>query len=252
MANSELYKTLAGVFGLAAAGAGFMALVSVAWYMGLSTGHAGSWPVLNVWQWLAIAAACACASGFLSKLQDKASKSEGAARRVADRQNLLQRTIDVLSVDAISLRDSLTAHLSDSTRWLDQAEVDWRERAYNPFWTSVQNCACSLIAFRDAIRDINKSAAKYRDAVAELQHAVPPFPVTSASLAAMKSYDVICARMAALARRAQSDRDFAMIFQMWSGNSILNHSDFDDLQSAIDLMGSRISHEMSLLDTRLV
>lgn len=252
MANSELYKTLTSVFGFAAAGAGFMAVVSVGWYMGLSAGQAGSWPVLNVWQWLAIALACGCASGFLSKLKDEAYKSEEAVRLGADRQNLLTRTIDGLNVDAISLRDTLTAHLSDATRWLDQAEIDWRERAYNPFWASVQNCACSLIAYRDAIRDINKSAAKYREAAAELQYAAPPFPVTSASLASMKSYEVICTRMAALARRAQSDRDFAVIFQMWSGNSILNHSDFDDLQSAIDLMASRISREMSLLSTHIV
>lgn len=252
MADSELYKTLAGVFGVAAAGAGFMAVVSVAWYLGLSTGQAGTWPMLNVWQWLAIAVTSGCACGFLGKLRDKAYESESAARLGADRQNLLKQTVDVLSVNAIPLRDSLTARLSDATRWLDQAEVDWRERAYNPFWASVQNCACSLIAYRDAVRDINGLAVKYRGAVAELQHAAPPFPVTSASVASMKSYDGICARMAALARRAQSDRDFAMIFQMWSGNSTLNQSDFDDLQSAIDLMASRISHEVSLLGTLVV
>jgi hypothetical protein len=70
--------------------------------------------------------------------------------------------------------------------------------------------------------------------------------VTTISVESMSSYSTTYDIMAKFTRRAQGDRDFANIFELWRGNAIMERG-FANLQSAIQRMSMDISSQISSL-----
>jgi hypothetical protein len=215
--------------------------------------------------WIGMTAVCVVASLILSRRASQYRRAEmgvemmasvkdflekDSARKYAQRQAELKRQINGAVATAGQLLDTLPNHLNGATRGLVQAEVDWRERVFNPFWTSIEGCACSLAEFKQAIEGIAAAARQYRAAAAEYAGPVPPFPVTAISVESMNSYSTAYDIMVKFTRRALGDRDFASIFELWRGNAIMERG-FANLQSAVQQMSMDISNQISSLHSSL-
>lgn len=217
---------------------------------------ATSWAILGT-----LATIVGIASRFYSPILRRAEDDEARRKTEADRaarqaiqdgvnyQNL-QRQLENSAVEANRLAlyylDSLPGHLSSAAESLAQAETDWDEHVYNPFWTSIEYCAVHLSNFSSAVQSINSASERYRNAALSYDGQLAPFSVTMISVDAMNAQRTIYERMKKMTRRAQGDVNFASIFEMWRGNKIAEKG-FASLQSAITQMSSDISDQISSL-----
>jgi hypothetical protein len=184
------------------------------------------------------------------KREQAANEKKRAEENYAQRQATLKNSINAANTRAARALDRLPGRLEAAQDHLQQAEVDWRERVFNPFWTSIESCAVELAKFRKDIEDIGSCAAEYDAAVKEYDSVPPAFSVTTISVTAMASYNSLNDAMAKFTRRAQGDRDFANIFELWRGNAIMENG-FANLRSAIQQMSSNISSQISSLGSRI-
>ncbi|MCV7110933.1 hypothetical protein [Mycolicibacterium setense] len=277
MKPSEVFGRLRSLAVLAAIASAFMVVISSVHYMmtfkaptpsNNLTHGVGDWLVFPWYGWTFVAALFLVAVLVLGVMRAQSQKTEAnqaaavrageqaardratAAANYARRQTELKNQIDNANSTAANLLDSLPDHLYRATMHLHQVEIDWNEHVYNPFWTSIEACACCLAEFKHAIEGIIRCAQQYRNAASEYDDVVPPFAVTSISVEAMNSYKGINETMAKFTRRAQADRDFANIFELWRGNAIME-SGFANLRSAVQLMSQQISAEISSLHSTL-
>ncbi|OUS97353.1 hypothetical protein CA951_03125 [Rhodococcus sp. NCIMB 12038] len=183
--------------------------------------------------------------------RDEKERQERAAREQdASRQQQLKNSIENANATALRMLNSLPDDLANAVAALERADVDWKERVYNPFWNSVEECACHLDAYKKAVQEIDSCADRYKDAARDYNGQVPPFAVSSISLESLQSYAAISDAMAKYTRRAQGDRDFAQIFEMWRGNAIMERG-FANLQTAVRQVGAQISSQISALSSSI-
>jgi hypothetical protein len=172
------------------------------------------------------------------------------AAKDADDQRNFFKSVNEANAGATALLDRLPGHLEEAIQSLAQAERDWNERIYNPFWTSIEDSVLALAQFRDDVEGIDKMAGFYQRGASMYNGPVPPFSVTSISVEAMNSYRDIYDSIAKYTRRALGDIEFATIYEGWRGNRIMA-AGFADMRTAINQMSDRISSEISSLDSSL-
>ena len=171
------------------------------------------------------------------------------ARRASDQQQLLQSAERANSA-ALAALERLPSHLENAAQFLKQADIDWDERIFNPFWTSIESCAMSLAAFDSDLENINRVAGDYATAESGYEGVLPPFSVTGVGVDAMDAYKKICDHMSKNTRRALGDIEFANIYENWHGNRIMA-AGFKNLRSAINEMSSSIASQISSLSSRV-
>lgn len=183
--------------------------------------------------------------------RDEKERQERAAREQhASSQQQLKSSIENANATALRMLNSLPDELADAVAALERADVDFKERVYSPFWNSVEECACHLDAYKNAVQEIDSCAYRYKDAAKDYNGQVPPFAVSAISLESLQSYAAISDAMAKYTRRAQGDRDFAQIFEMWRGNAIMERG-FANLQTAVRQVGAQISSQISALSSSI-
>ncbi|WP_157180035.1 hypothetical protein [Rhodococcus sp. P14] len=226
------------------------------------------WMVLTGANWFFLALFLGAAGIVFSVIASGARKSEAKAereeaeRRQAEQakraseeayrqeQDRLITRVTRANQSATEALGRLPMHLEEAKAFLHQSEVDWRERVYNPFWTSLEGCALKLKAFQDDIVYIHSMADQYSEAAARYDGVVPPFSVTDVSVSAMQSYKTIYDAVAKATRRAMGDIEFANIYESWHGNRIMA-AGFSDLRSALSEMSVSISSQISSLHSSL-
>jgi hypothetical protein len=226
------------------------------------------WLVLTGWQWMIWAvvfgglaiAATVISSGLAkseaaeARLRQEQIQAEQAAAEASQlhqqNQSSLRRTLADANSSALASLDCLPGHLETANEHLRQAEIDWKERVFNPFWTSIEGCACSLANFKSEVSNIEVQSQRFANAARQFEGRAEPFAVSAISVAAMQSFKATSDHMAQFTRRAQGDIDFANIFEMWRGNAIME-SGFASLRSAISSMGRDIAGQIASLGSSI-
>ncbi|MEU6564658.1 hypothetical protein [Nocardia nova] len=226
------------------------------------------WLIMTGFEWFALAAVSGLVGAFLSFVAGNLSKSEKAraqaerdekarvAREARDKaqaeaayrqeqQDLITAVRDANSAAASAL-ERLPMHLRAAMGFLAQAETDWEERVYNPFWSSIEDCAVELADFKEDLVTIEQSADRYLAAAPRIEGQVPAFSVSGVSVGALDAYEGIYDALSKMTRRALGDIEFATIFEAWRGNAIMEKG-FTGLRAAINQMGTAIAGELSSL-----
>ncbi|WP_040862834.1 hypothetical protein [Nocardia niigatensis] len=233
-----------------------------------STPGSSHWLIMTGFEWFLLAVAAGVAGFVLSGISARLGKAERAqeqaAREIvaaADRkaqekawaeaerrriQQELNDTVRDANRSASSALDRLPGHLQAAMDFLGQAEIDWKERVYNPFWSSIEGCTVKLSDFKDDVETIESSANRYLAAAPRIEGLVPPFSVSEVSVAALDAYEGIYDALAKMTRRALGDIEFATIFEAWRGNAIMEKG-FSGLRAAVTQMGTAIAGELSTL-----
>ena len=129
---------------------------------------------------------------------------------------------------------------------LDQAEIDFAERVFAPFWSSVERAVVSLARFDESVQRIESNSCEYVDLVARCHGPAPPFPVSALSPARMRLATATCHRLHGIVRRAQGDFQFSVIYEHRKTNQVLV-AGFRNLAEAVDEMSSRITASIDTL-----
>ncbi|HTB63535.1 MAG TPA: hypothetical protein VK737_08090 [Opitutales bacterium] len=135
---------------------------------------------------------------------------------------------------------SAEAHLAD-------AEKEFKEGAFAPFWDAIERAANDLAAYKNEVEYLQRNVSTYHTEAAELTRlagdsvaplALPQYQLPDARPSA--------ARFMTIVRQAQTNFQFAMIFEQRKTNQLL-HTGFGNLGAAIHSLGESINASLDKL-----
>ena len=165
--------------------------------------------------------------------------------RIEEQQGYRKQII-VLNGQTISLFESIPMHLKSAEKLLDQAEADFAEGAFAPFWDSIENVAEYLGRFDKSVRDITNNSSRYTALVKQYEDTPPAFSLTRQSVAKLGVGTATAERMQAIVRKAQRNFQFSQTYLQLRTNKILV-AGFANLAEALAGMTSQITSSVDKL-----
>lgn len=144
----------------------------------------------------------------------------------------------------------MPTHLIDTEAQLDQAEQDFKDGVFAPFWDSIELATKWLGRFDSNVGEISNNSKRYTELVANYKSTPPRFPIVVESVQGLAASTVTADRMKAIVRKAQANPTFAMIYEQRRTNQLLI-SGFTNLAQALDGMGRRIAASIEGLQEQI-
>ena len=142
-------------------------------------------------------------------------------QRHRDEQQEYRKQMIALGEQSIVLFESMPKHLGSAENYLDQAEVDFADGAFAPFWDCIENAAKTLGRFAEGVHHINDSSSRYSELIKKHEDTPPKFPLERQSVTRLGVGTTTAERMQAVVRKAQRNFQFAMIYEQRKTNQIL-------------------------------
>ena len=183
-------------------------------------------------------------------LYSKIKKQKEAAKRKAEEEAQLKRhkeqqeafrqqMVD-LGEQSLALFESIPEHLRTAEDHLDQAEIDFAEGVFAPFWDSIEKAARTLGHFDEGVRKINYGSSQYTGLTRQYDADPPGFPLSPQSVTKLTIGAATAERMKRIVRTAQGNYQCASIYEQRKTNQILV-AGFTNLAQALDEMTWRIT-----------
>ncbi len=208
-----------------------------------------------------------------AKLEAEAAELRAAreAERLRHRQeqDAYRKKMLLLGEQSLGIFESIPKQLQTAELQLDQAEIDFSEGVFAPFWDSVESAANSLGRFDEGIRSIGTNSAQYTGLIKQYELEPPGFPLSAQTVAKLSAGSATAERMKAIVRNAQRDFHFATIYEQRKTNQLLVAgftslgqaleqmtwriaASIGDLAGSIDSMGSMLNDSVQAVDSRLL
>ena len=186
---------------------------------------------------------------------EQARRSAEQARRSIEYAN--QSEINRAEAEATSLTSGLTRtyssstnlatelpqHLNQASGWLRQAETEFKDSAFSPFWDAVENSAQQLAAFNDKSKYLSQHAAEYYSKLDGRNHTFPAFPVKTDTI---PNPTPVVNEMRRIVRMGQTNFQFANIWEHRRTREVLI-AGFRTLGEAVNNLGGTIEYSISNL-----
>lgn len=191
--------------------------------------------------------------------REKAQKAERERARQADlarakaheaEQQAVGKELVNICSDSLQWFESMPKSLLSAEQLLDQAERDFEENAFAPFWTSVEQATSQLGAFDGTVLALSRSSERHGVLVATYEGRSPSFPITMKSVQGMAAASATANRLRDVVRKAQTNFQFAMIYEQRKTNQLLI-AGFTNLAQALDGMGRRIAASINELSNEV-
>ena len=205
----------------------------VYWYITLPVVAIGVWLYLNDKKQKAEAK---------RKAEEEAElqRHEAELQRHKEQQQAYRQQLVVFGEQSMAVFESIPEHLRTAEEHLDQAEVDFAEGVFAPFWDSVEKAARTLGRFDEGVRQISQNSSQYTGLVKKYEADPPKFPLSRQSVVKLTVGTATAERMKAIVRNAQRNFHFATIYEQRKTNQILV-AGFTNLAQALDQMTWRIT-----------
>lgn len=161
-------------------------------------------------------------------------------QRHRDEQQRYHKELLGLGDRSLGIFESIPAHLESAEKCLDRAEDDFADRAFAPFWDSIEHAAKCLAHFDKGVRHIQDDSSRYTELVRKYEDTPPQFPLARQSVERLAVGTATAERMQAIVRKAQRDFQFAMIYEQRKTNQILV-AGFKNLAQALEQMAWQIA-----------
>jgi hypothetical protein len=184
---------------------------------------------------------------ILDSRQKEYKRSEEMRKTMLEKMGKLSNIVS----DANKIIDEIPSSLVSAENYLDQAENDFKENAFSPFWSSIEKAALSLGRFDENVLKLKENFNAHSELKRDYRTKnYFPFPVSrEVKPALLVSLDVN-KRMNDLVRNAQKNFQFATIYEQRKTNQLLI-AGFQTLANAIDGMGVRIESSIGALTNEL-
>jgi hypothetical protein len=204
-----------------------------------------------------------------AKRQKERDERERTAKAERSREQQGYHTqMIVLGEESIGLFESMPQHLRSAEKYLDQAEVDFGDGAFAPFWDSIEHAAKALGRFDEGVHHIKDNSSRYTELTRKYESTPPPFPLARQSVVKLRVGTATAERMKAIVRTAQRNFQFATIYEQRKTNKILVAgftnlaqaleqmtwqitTSIDDLASSVDVMTSTLDKSMHAIHSRM-
>lgn len=167
-------------------------------------------------------------------------------KRHEDEQEGQRNQMIVLGNNSITLFESMPKHLVAAEGNLDQAEFDFSEGAFSPFWDSIEKAARSLGHFDEGVQAIEANLSRYTGLLKKYEKVPPQFPLARKSVEKLGIGTTTAERMQAIVRTAQRNFQFASIYEQRKTNQILV-AGFNNLAHALERMTWQITDSIESL-----
>jgi len=135
---------------------------------------------------------------------------------------------------------------------LDQAEVEFEDGAFAPFWDAVGRAVESLGLADQLFRNISRDGSVYAETCQLVGQPTDGFPVANAEVERLRGLALSTSqRMAGIVRQAQKNFHFATIYEQRKTNQILI-AGFTNLGDAIAGLGDRLTDSLGSMSQLLV
>jgi methyl-accepting chemotaxis protein len=149
----------------------------------------------------------------------------------------------VLGDESITLFERLPNCLESAEKYLDQAEVNFSDSAFVPFWDSIEEAVKMLGYFNEGVQHIGKNSSHYTELIGKYEDTPPQFPLARQSVEKLDVGTATANRMKAIVGTAQRNFQFAMIYEQHKTNQILV-AGFTNLANALDQMTWKITNSI--------
>ncbi len=173
-------------------------------------------------------------------LDARMAQDEAERRQYITEQKEIGEQILSANEESISAFEKLPLHLRSAEELLDQAEEDFGEGAFAPFWDSVEKAAFALGGFEEGVRSIERNSKKYADLIKQYRGKAPVFRISPDSAPKLRLASETSTRMNGIVRKAQRNFEFALIYEQRKTNQILI-AGFRNLAQALEEMTWRIT-----------
>jgi hypothetical protein len=140
----------------------------------------------------------------------------------------------------------VTIHSLAAEKFLDSADEEFVAGAFAPFWDQIEHAANELAAYKNAIEQLGKRIHLYQRESLELQDTPDAVPVLHLPDHKLPDARPQVERFAALVRRAQTNFQFALIYEQRKTNQLL-HAGFGNLAAAIYSLGESVNLSLTQL-----
>lgn len=161
-------------------------------------------------------------------------------------QQAIGKELVKLSSDSLQWFESMPKQLLNAEQFLDQAECDFKENAFAPFWTSIEKATSWLGTFDNTVLALSHSSERHGALATSFEGKPPSFPITMKSVQGMAAASTTADRLKDIVRKAQTNFQFAMIYEQRKTNQLLV-AGFTNLAQALDGMGHRIATSITEL-----
>jgi len=177
---------------------------------------------------------------------ERKAKEAARIQRHEEEQQGYRKQMIVLGEESIGLFESMPKHLSSAEKYLDQAEVDFADGAFAPFWDSIENVAKELGRFNEGVHHIKDNSSRYTELISKYGDTPPQFPLARQSVAKLGVGTATAERMKTIVQTAQRNFQFATIYEQRRTNKILV-AGFTNLAQALDQMTWQITASINSL-----
>ena len=161
------------------------------------------------------------------------SGADGEAQRVTVG---LIRTYD----SSTNLAAELPKHLSTAAHLLRQAESEFKDNAYAPFWDAVENAAQQLASFNHKANQMSRLAEEYYRGLSGRNHTFPSFPVNVSNVPSPSS---AVSELRRIVRMGQTNFQFANIWEHRRTREVMI-AGFHTLGEAVNNLGSTVESSL--------
>ena len=189
--------------------------------------------------------------GAVAAKRKRTALYEAAGRQKKQKYETTQRELrdslnSCVSSSAATVVD-IRNRIVDSEKALTQAEHEFAEGAFAPWWDAIEHAANQLAKSDSGIKQIIQYSKSYRDAVTKLDSEPPAF---RAGIDTLPDTTRTADRMRAIVREAQRNFQFASIYEQRKTNKLLIMG-FTNLADALNCMSERLGASIDALSDSL-
>lgn len=167
-------------------------------------------------------------------------------RLVSKAESTTERSISYLQ-QGEELTSTLRLSLEKANRTLSQAEHEFNERAFGPFWDAVETAAVELGKYRDGLEELARAAEWYQQGLSKTNHTFPEWQQAVVPPGAPSS---TLLRFRAIVRRGQTDYEFSSILEQRLTREVLIRG-FKHLGEALSGLNQIVESKFSEMQCRI-
>ena len=185
----------------------------------------------------------------LRKQEKERLRQEKERLRGEEEQRLKweQHSIQTNLTNIVSASKKAAAELPELVRNAEQslnnAEHEFKDGAFAPFWDAVEKAAFKLATFNNHVQLLDRNALDYKDNVSRFNGSPPPFEL---GLRILPDASHTVERMRTIVRQAQKNFHFATIYEQRRTNQLLV-SGFSTLGQALSELEDRLESSLDNL-----
>lgn len=193
---------------------------------------------------------------------------EARRRRHREEQESHRNEMVALGESSVDWFEALPRYLDYAEQWLDRAALEFADGAFAPFWDCIEKATENMAHYDEGVRRLKDFASSYTSLVSLYEATPPQFPLARESVDKLGVGVGTAERMQAIARKAQRDFQFAMIYEQRKTNQILvagfkslAHAleqmtwqitaSINDLAGSVDVMTSTLDEALRAIHSRM-